>query len=73
MNREEFIQCIELQLGCAGVKHEDRFIEDLAAESIDMMHIVVAVEEKTGLHIPEEKIPELKTVGEMFNYVETNL
>jgi acyl carrier protein len=73
MNIQEFIQCIELQLGRAGVNPEDRFIEDLAAESIDMMHIVVAVEERTGINIPEENVPDLRTVGEMFKYIESNI
>lgn len=70
MDKRDLIRWVELQLGHTGVTPEDRFAEDLAAESVDMMHIVVQIEEQTGLHIPEEIIPEFRTVQDMFDYVE---
>ena len=69
MNKESLIRCIELQLGRKEVKWEDRFREDLGAESIDMLHIAVAVEKLTGVFIPEEVIPELNTVFDLLSYV----
>jgi acyl carrier protein len=69
MKPDMLIKCVELQLGRKTVKLEDRFYEDLAAESIDMVHLVVAVEEITGIFIPEEIIPELKTVRDLLNAI----
>lgn len=66
---ETIIKCVELQLGQKAVKLEDRFYEDLAAESIDMVHLLVRVEEISGVFVPEELIPELKTVRELFDFV----
>lgn len=69
MNPELLIHWIELQLGCKRVKIYDRFYEDLGAESIDMLHLMVMIEENTGIFIPEELIPELKTVQKLYEYI----
>lgn len=73
MKPETIIQCIELQLGKKGVKLEDRFYEDLGAESIDMLHVIAAVEEISGVFVPEEQIPELYKVSDLFDYVIANM
>ena len=69
MNQELLIKYVELQLGQKGVKMEDRFLEDLGAESIDMVHLAVMIEEQTGLFIPIETVPDLNTVRDMYNYI----
>jgi len=72
MKSEALIQCVELQLGRKAVKMEDRFLEDLEIESIDMVFILASVESDTGLHIPEEVIPDLVTVKDLYNYINTH-
>jgi len=72
MKSEALIQCVELQLGRKAVKMEDRFLEDLAIESIDMVFILASVESDTGLHIPEEVIPDLVKVKDLYNYINTH-
>jgi acyl carrier protein len=72
MNSEALIRYVELQLGRKAVKMEDRFMEDLSAESIDMVFILASIESDTGLYIPEEVIPDLETVKDLFNYVNTH-
>jgi acyl carrier protein len=73
MNERSLISCVEVQLGRRAVKLEDRFYEDLGAESVDMLHIMVAVESLTGIFIPEEVIPEFATVQDLFNYIKMRL
>ena len=63
------IKCVELQLGQKGVKMEDRFQEDLGAESMDMVHLAVMLEEQTGLFLPVESMPELNTVKDLYDYI----
>jgi len=63
------IKCVELQLGRKAVKMDDRLIEDLDAESMDIVHLAVMIEEQTGLFIPVESIPDLKTVQDLYNYI----
>lgn len=69
MKEEFLIRCIERQLGQKSVRKEDRFIEDLGAESIDMLHIIVEIESQTGIFVPEEVIPDLITVKDLFEYI----
>lgn len=69
MKQEILIKCVELQLGQKGVKMEDRFQEDLGAESMDMVHLAVLVEEQTGLFLAVETMPELDTVQDLYNYI----
>ena len=43
--------------------------EGLGMDSLDAMELVMLIEEKTGLSIPEEKLPEFITVNDIVNYV----
>jgi acyl carrier protein len=69
MNIEQFIQLVERQLGRHAVKEGDRFWEDLEAESIDMVHLAVAIEEEMGVEVPEAMMAGPLTVGELYRYV----
>ena len=69
MKKAEFIQCVALQLGRKGVRMTDRFQEDLGAESMDMVHLALVVEEQTGRFLPVESLPELNSVEDMYNYI----
>ena len=69
MNRDVLIKCVELQLGRKNVKMEDRFINDLGAESVDMVHLADLIEEQTGLFIPIETVPGLYTVQNLYDYI----
>lgn len=73
MNQQTLLQTVELQLGRKNVSLKDRFYEDLEAESIDMINLIVNIEEQTGLFIPEDVIPEFKTVGELYKYIEVHI
>jgi acyl carrier protein len=46
-----------------------RFIEDLGADSLDTVELVMAFEEEFGAEIPDEKAEKLLTVGDVVNYI----
>ena len=48
-----------------------KFIEDLGADSLDTVELVMALEEEFGTEIPDEEAEKLKTVGDAIKYVET--
>jgi acyl carrier protein len=50
---------------------EAKFIEDLGADSLDTVELVMALEEEFGAEIPDEEAEKLKTVGDAIKYVET--
>jgi acyl carrier protein len=52
------------------VNLEAKFIEDLGADSLDTVELIMAFEEKFGLQIPEEEAQKLDTVGKAVTYLE---
>ncbi|RKX70375.1 acyl carrier protein [candidate division WOR-3 bacterium] len=55
------------------ITKEARFIEDLGADSLDTVELVMAFEEKFHIQIPEEDAQKLETVGKALEYLETKL
>lgn len=49
-----------------------RFIEDLGADSLDTVELVMAFEEEFSIEVPDEEAEKLKTVGDVVKYVEAN-
>ena len=62
---------ISEQLGVATdeVTPEASFIEDLGADSLDLVEVVMDLEDQFGLKIPDEDARELTTVGKAIDYV----
>lgn len=52
------------------IKMESSFEEDLEADSLDIVEMLMLLEEKFEIQIPEEAAEGLKTVGDAVNYVE---
>jgi acyl carrier protein len=61
------------QLGVAEdqVAPEAKFIEDLGADSLDQVELVMALEEEFGADIPDEEAEKLTTVGDAIRYIES--
>ncbi len=66
MTIDEIRAIISVQLGNPNVRPEDHIIEDLDAESADIVGIVAAVEDKFGLTIEEEELADIHTVEGLF-------
>jgi len=49
-----------------------RFIDDLKADSLSVVELVLAIEEAFGLEIPDEDAEKIKTVGDAINYVKAH-
>ena len=61
-----------------GVKAEDitpesSFINDLGADSLDTVELVMALEEEFGVEIPDEDAEKISTVGEAIKYIEQKI
>jgi acyl carrier protein len=52
------------------VKEDAKFIDDLGADSLDTVELVMALEEEFGAEIPDEDAEKLTTVGEAISYIE---
>jgi acyl carrier protein len=61
-----------------GVKEEDlknnaSFVDDLGADSLDTVELVMALEEEFETEIPDEKAEKITTIQEAIDYIESNL
>ena len=52
------------------VKPEAKFIEDLGADSLDTVELVMALEEEFGTEIPDEEAEKLQSVGDVVKFIE---
>lgn len=52
------------------VTEDARFIEDLNADSLDQVELIMALEEEFNSDIPDEEAETLKTVGDAIKYIE---
>ncbi|MEP6851909.1 MAG: acyl carrier protein [bacterium] len=59
-------------VSAADVSDEKSFVDDLDVDSLSMVEVAMAAEEKFGVKIPDEELPKLKTVGDAVSYIETN-
>jgi acyl carrier protein len=60
----------ELEVDLKQLQPEAKFIEDLGADSLDIVELVMALEEEFGLDIPDEDADKLKTVGDAMSYLQ---
>jgi acyl carrier protein len=54
------------------VSDEKSFVDDLDVDSLSMVEVAMAAEEKFGVKIPDDELPKLKTVGDAVKYIESN-
>ena len=59
----------QLDVDVAQIKPESQFIEDLGADSLDTVELVMAFEEEFGAEIPDEDAEKLTTVGAVTKYL----
>ncbi len=69
---EEVVRTLSEQLNISRdkIKPESEIIKDLGADSLDVVELLMTLEDNTGKTIPEEKVTELKTVGDVVNLLE---
>jgi acyl carrier protein len=53
------------------VKPESSFIDDLGADSLDIVELVMAMEEEFEIEIPDEDAEKLRTVQDVMKYLQT--
>lgn len=75
MSVEERVKKIvvdELGVEESRVNKEVNIVDDLGADSLDMVGLVIALEQEFDLEIPEEEIEKICTVGQAVGYIETH-
>jgi len=53
------------------VKEDSKFVEDLGADSLDVVELVMALEEKFDIEIPDDEAEKIQTVKDVIDYIES--
>ena len=69
---EKITQIIVDQLGVdkSAVVPEAKFIDDLGADSLDIVELLMALEDRFGIEVPDEDAEGMQTVGDIIRYIE---
>ncbi len=69
---DKITEIIVEQLGVKAeeVTPEASFVDDLGADSLDTVELVMALEEEFGIEIPDEDAEKIQTVGDAIKYIE---
>jgi len=66
------IICEQLNSKSEDVKLESSFIDDLGADSLDIVELVMAMEDAFSMDIPDEEAERIQTVKDAITYIETH-
>jgi len=61
-----------LRIDIDSIKGESKFVEDLGADSLNIVEVVMAIEEEFEIEIPDEDAEGLETVAQLEKYIEDN-
>lgn len=72
---EKVVQIVSDQMGVdkAEITPETSFVDDLNADSLDTVELVMELEDEFDMSIPDEEAEKIKTVGDAVSYVERQL
>ncbi|GAA7780433.1 acyl carrier protein [Helicobacter pylori] len=62
----------QLNVDVAQVTPEAEFVKDLGADSLDVVELIMALEEKFNIEIPDEQAEKIVNVGDVVKYIEDN-
>jgi acyl carrier protein len=74
-SREEVLDLVrthlseELGIDASGIEEGTRFREDLEADSLDLVELVMELEDRYGIRITDEEAERIKTVGQAIDFV----
>jgi len=71
---EQIVDIISKQLSkdAGEISLETNIMEDLGADSLDVVELLMAIEDNFGVTVPDEDVPTLKTVRDIVGYVESH-
>jgi len=72
-NRIKEIIAEQLMVDLEEITEESTFVEDLGADSLDRVELIMEFEEEFGIEIPDEDAEKINTVGEAIAYLERRL
>lgn len=67
----KIINLIAEKLGkdASEIKNETRLIEDLGADSLDIVELIMTFEDEFNISLPDEDVSKMKTIGDIITYI----
>lgn len=62
----------QLEIDAETITAETRLNEDLNADSLDVVEMLMALEDEFGVDIPDEEIEKMKTIGDVVDFIQAN-
>lgn len=72
LERLKEIVAEQLEIDAETITAETRLNEDLNADSLDVVEMLMALEDEFGVDIPDEEIEKMKTIGDVVAFIEDN-
>lgn len=66
------ILCEQLDLEENKITMESDIVEDLEADSLDVVDLVMTLEDEFGLEVPDDQVENFRTVGDIVNFIREN-
>ncbi len=66
---ENLIRLIKAQLGIRNIQPQDLFVEDLGAESVDLLNIVAVTEDTFGIELDEAELANIFTIQDLYHLI----
>lgn len=61
----------QLSVNADEIKPDSKFVEDLGADSLDVVELVMALEEKFDIEIPDDEAEKIQTVQDVVDYIQS--
>lgn len=63
----------QLELDTANITYESHILDDLGADSLDVVDLVMSVEDEFEIEVPDEALENIRTVEDMVKYIEDRI
>ncbi len=72
---DEIVELLSEQLNVdkSTLTRDTRFVEDLHTDSLDMVEMLISLEDKYNISVPDEEAKDLQTIGKLADYVEEKI
>ena len=72
---DEIVELLSEQLNVdkSTLTRDTRFVEDLHTDSLDMVEMLISLEDKYNISVPDEDAKDLQTIGKLADYVEEKI
>ena len=73
LEKIQHILAQQFEVSAGSISADTNIVDDLGADSLDVVELIMSVEDEFGLSIPDEDATELVTVGKIVEYIESKL